>query len=105
VDRFNQIVTEFTDRSQFLVITHNKMTMSYANILYGITMPEPGVSKRIAIKFEELERHLPMDEIERAAEQARRDAARKMEAAAEKAEAAPEAAEAEKPVEAETASA
>ena len=86
VDRFNQIVKEFTDQSQFLVITHNKKTMSYANILYGITMPEPGVSKRIAIKFEELERHLPMDEIDRAAEKARRDAAAKMEAAAEKAD-------------------
>ncbi len=86
VDRFNQIVKEFTDQSQFLVITHNKKTMSYANILYGITMPEPGVSKRIAIKFEELERHLPMDEIDRAAEKARREAAAKMEAASEKAD-------------------
>ena len=86
VDRFNLIVKEFTDQSQFLVITHNKKTMSYANILYGITMPEAGVSKRIAIKFEELERHLPMDEIDRAAEKARREAAAKMEAAAEKAE-------------------
>ena len=86
VDRFNQIVKEFTDPSQFLVITHNKKTMSYANILYGITMPEPGVSKRIAIKFEELERHLPMDEIDRAAEKARREAAAKMEAASQKAE-------------------
>ncbi len=86
VDRFNMIVKEFTDQSQFLIITHNKKTMSYANILYGVTMPEPGVSKRIAIKFEELERHLPMDEIDRAAEKSRREAAAKMEAASEKAE-------------------
>ncbi|HLX61931.1 MAG TPA: chromosome segregation protein SMC [Planctomycetota bacterium] len=86
VDRFNQIVKEFTDQSQFLVITHNKITMSYANILYGITMPEAGVSKRIAIKFEEIERHLPMDEIEKAAQQSRREAADKMEAAVEKGE-------------------
>jgi chromosome segregation protein len=81
VDRFNQILREFTDQSQFLVITHNKITMSYANILYGVTMPEAGVSKRIAIKFEEIERHLPMDEIQREAETSRREAAEKMAAA------------------------
>ena len=67
VDRFNMIVREFMDQSQFVVITHNKKTMSYADVLYGITMPEPGVSKRIAIKFSEIEKHLPMDEINRSA--------------------------------------
>jgi len=71
VDRFNQIVREFMDKSQFVIITHNKKTMSYADILYGITMPEPGVSKRIAIKFSEIEKHLPMEEINRNAEAAR----------------------------------
>jgi len=74
VDRFSLMVKEFTDQSQFLVITHNKSTMSYADVLYGITMPEPGVSKRIAIKFEEIEKHLPMDEIDRAAANARQAA-------------------------------
>jgi chromosome segregation protein len=74
VDRFNMIVREFMDQSQFVVITHNKKTMSYADILYGITMPEPGVSKRIAIKFDEIEKHLPMDEIDRAAREARKTA-------------------------------
>lgn len=93
VDRYSQIVKEFTDQSQFLIITHNKKTMSHANILYGITMPEPGVSKKLAIKFEEIERHLPMDEIERAAEEARREAAARMEAAAQKAAEAPESVE------------
>ena len=74
VDRFNMIVREFMDRSQFVIVTHNKRTMGYANVLYGITMPEQGVSKRIAIKFEEIERHLPMDEIEKQAAAARREA-------------------------------
>jgi hypothetical protein len=71
VDRFNMIVREFLDRSQFVVISHNKKTMSYADILYGITMPEPGVSKRIAIKFSEIEQHLPMDVIEKEAAERR----------------------------------
>jgi chromosome segregation protein len=71
VDRFNLILREFMDRSQFLVITHNKRTMSYADVLYGITMPEPGVSKRIAIRYQEIEKHLPMEQIEAQARAAR----------------------------------
>ena len=74
VDRFNMILREFMDRSQFLVITHNKKTMSYADTLYGVTMPEPGVSKRIAIKYAEIEKHLPMEQIEAEAA-AKREAA------------------------------
>jgi len=74
VDRFNHIVREFMDRSQFVVISHNKKTMSYADVLYGVTMPEPGVSKRIAVRYAEIEKHLPMEEIERQAKQARTEA-------------------------------
>ncbi|MBI3828734.1 MAG: chromosome segregation protein SMC [Planctomycetes bacterium] len=74
VDRFNLIIREFMDRSQFLVITHNRKTMSYGDVLYGVTMPEPGVSKRLAIKYHEIERHLPMDQIEQQAAEAREKA-------------------------------
>ena len=74
VDRFNLIVREFMDRSQFVVITHNKRTMSYGDVLYGVTMPEPGVSKRIAIKYADIEKHLPMDQIESEAAEARKAA-------------------------------
>ncbi|MCY3022418.1 MAG: chromosome segregation protein SMC [Planctomycetota bacterium] len=94
VDRFNLMVRDFLDQSQFLVITHNKSTMSYADVLYGITMPEPGVSKRIAIRFEDVEKHLPMDEIARAAAAARTAALAQAEAAqSEVSEAPPPAAE------------
>jgi len=81
VERFGLMVREFLDQSQFLVVTHNKETMSFADVLYGITMPEPGVSKRIAIKFEEIEKHLPMAEIDRAAAAARQAALAQAEAA------------------------
>jgi len=74
IGRFNMIVQEFMDRSQFLVITHNKKTMGYADVLYGVTMPEPGVSKRIAIKYQEIERHLDMDQIDRQAHEAQQSA-------------------------------
>ncbi|HLE86411.1 MAG TPA: chromosome segregation protein SMC [Candidatus Brocadiaceae bacterium] len=56
INRFIHILKEFTSDTQFLVITHNKVTMSVANVLYGITMQEPGVSKRVAVKFEDIER-------------------------------------------------
>jgi chromosome segregation protein len=52
--RFNLIVQEFLDQSQFIVITHSKRTMQIADVLYGITMQEQGVSKRVAVKFDQV---------------------------------------------------
>ncbi|MEI8197202.1 MAG: AAA family ATPase, partial [Phycisphaerae bacterium] len=51
--RFASIIEEFLNFSQFIVITHNKRTMSVANMLYGVTMQEQGVSKRVAVKFDQ----------------------------------------------------
>lgn len=53
VDRFAAFVREFSDVSQFIIITHRKGTMAEADALYGVTMEESGVSKLISYKFAE----------------------------------------------------
>jgi chromosome segregation protein len=53
IGRFTAVLREFLDRSQFILITHSKKTMSAADVLYGITMQESGVSKRVAVRFED----------------------------------------------------
>lgn len=51
VERFVSVIKEMSQTAQFLVITHNKRTMEAANILYGITMEEEGVSKVISVRM------------------------------------------------------
>ncbi|MBE0602538.1 MAG: chromosome segregation protein SMC, partial [Deltaproteobacteria bacterium] len=51
VDRFNGMVREMSSRYQFLIITHNKRTMELADVLYGITMEKPGISKTVSVKL------------------------------------------------------
>jgi len=54
VGRFCATVKEFTDFSRFIVITHNKRTMQSAERLYGVTMQERGVSKRVSVRFDQV---------------------------------------------------
>jgi len=52
VGRYIEVVREYTDRSHFIVITHNKRTMQAVDRLYGVTMQERGVSTRVMVKLE-----------------------------------------------------
>jgi chromosome segregation protein len=53
--RFLKLIKHFSSTTQFILITHNKLTMEAAEILYGVTMEQPGVSKIVSVKFEEHE--------------------------------------------------
>ncbi|HEX3601608.1 MAG TPA: hypothetical protein VHU84_15760, partial [Lacipirellulaceae bacterium] len=54
IGRFTAVLKEFLSFTQFIVITHSKKTMSGADTLYGVTMEESGVSKRVSVRFEDV---------------------------------------------------
>ncbi|MCK4852409.1 MAG: hypothetical protein KAS86_04765, partial [Candidatus Omnitrophica bacterium] len=54
--RFCRVLREFLKLSQFIIVTHNRMTIQLADVLYGITMQEKGVSKIVSVKFAEEEK-------------------------------------------------
>jgi chromosome segregation protein len=53
VEKFADVIREFAERSQMIVITHNRATMEAADILYGVTMQEPGISKLVSVQIAE----------------------------------------------------
>jgi chromosome segregation protein len=53
IGRFNDLVREMAEISQFIIITHNKRTMEIADSLYGVTMEEPGVSRLVSVRINE----------------------------------------------------
>jgi len=53
IDRFSRVLSDFSKTSQFITITHNKKTMSRANVMYGITMERSGMSKIVSVKLNE----------------------------------------------------
>jgi chromosome segregation protein len=53
IGRFNQLVREMAEHTQFVIITHNRRTMEVADTLYGITMERPGISKVVAVRLRE----------------------------------------------------
>ena len=54
IDKFNQIIRNFSKDSQFVIVTHNKRTMSSTDVIYGITMVEKGVSRVVPVDLREL---------------------------------------------------
>lgn len=55
VERYTQILKEFSQRSQFIVMTHNKRTMEAAETLYGVSMPEKGVSRILGVQLTDVD--------------------------------------------------
>ncbi|MFO7840834.1 MAG: hypothetical protein R6V48_01545 [Fidelibacterota bacterium] len=55
VKRFTHALTHFTENTQFIIVTHNKLTMNACDYLYGITMQEEGVSNVVSVKFKDNE--------------------------------------------------
>lgn len=53
IDRFSRMLSDFSKQSQFITITHNKKTISRANVMYGITMEQSGMSKIVSVKLHE----------------------------------------------------
>ena len=54
VGKFTQMIRRFSEKSQFIVVTHNKMTMGSVDVIYGVTMQEAGVSKLVPVDFRSL---------------------------------------------------
>ena len=53
VGRFNRMLMEMGEQTQFIIVTHNRKTMEMGSVLYGVTMQEPGVSKLVSVRWEE----------------------------------------------------
>ena len=51
INRFIRVLQRFLEHSQFIIITHNKRTIGMADVLYGVTMQEQGVSRIVSVKF------------------------------------------------------
>ena len=54
IERFSDMIKQFSEDTQFIIITHNKKTMSKAEMMYGVTMPETGVSQLVGVKLDEV---------------------------------------------------
>jgi chromosome segregation protein len=52
IDRFTRLLRDMTEETQFIAITHNKRTMETADVMYGVTMEEPGCSKIVSVRFD-----------------------------------------------------
>ena len=53
VERFAKYLQEYSDKTQFIVVTHREGTMAQCDLLYGATMQQKGVTKLVSVKFED----------------------------------------------------
>jgi chromosome segregation protein len=67
IERFVGVLREFLNWTQFIVVTHSKKTMTCAGTLYGVTMQESGVSKRVSVRFEDVSENGEIQLADRAA--------------------------------------
>src|SRR5450432_1447066 len=58
VTKFTQMIQKFSENSQFIIVTHNKMTMSSVDVIYGVTIQEAGVSRLVPVDFRGLDHQL-----------------------------------------------
>ena len=54
IQKFNRIIQKFSERSQFIIVTHNKSTMASVDVLYGVFMQEMGISALTPVDFRDL---------------------------------------------------
>jgi len=57
IGRFVSVLNEFLESTKFIIVSHSKKTMTAADMIYGITMQESGVSRQVSVKFEEVDDH------------------------------------------------
>ena len=62
VKRFGRYLSDFQDDTQFIVVTHRKGTMVAADVLYGVTMQESGVSKIVSVRMEDINEEAKINE-------------------------------------------
>ncbi len=64
IEKFNRIIRDFSKDSQFIIVTHNKQTMAAVNTIYGVFMPEQGVSAVTQVDFRSLKHEVVMEGVQ-----------------------------------------
>jgi len=77
IGRFVDVLKDFLASTKFVIVSHSKKTMTVATTLYGVTMQESGVSKRVSVRFEDVSEdgHISQDAVRREEEQEKKSAA------------------------------
>ncbi len=64
IEKFNRIIQKFSDHSQFIIVTHNKLTMASVDVLYGVYMREQGISAVTPVDFRTYEHNAIMEQVQ-----------------------------------------